>query len=231
MQITDNFRQAMQDYIFLLEKKYPEKTILNLVSTRYALNHFERSILYRGITTHKTAEERKKRLLVLNNSDQKQETRNPEPFPLQIDLFNVLFTIAAYLRGFPVYLSNDGIVRDASESHDCTGWAEHLEKALHMVLQDLEKNYSSRTIFYIDSPMPLCSHFEEIIIEAAKNLKSLIEIIRDESPDHLLRNATEGILATSDSTIIDKSLLRVFDIPRYLLEKRFGAKLLRLDAI
>ncbi|MFO7614519.1 MAG: DUF434 domain-containing protein [Bacteroidales bacterium] len=231
MQITDNFRQAMQDYIFLLEKKYPEKTIHNLISTRYALNHFERSILYRGLTTQQTAEERKKRLLVLNNSDQKQETRNPEPFPLHIDLFNVLFTIAAYLRGYPVYLSNDGIVRDASESHDCTGWAEHLEKALYILLQDLEHIKSSRNLFYIDSPMPLCSHFGEIITAAAKNSKSLIEIILDESPDHLLRNATEGILATSDSTIIDKSLLPVLDIPHYLLEKRFGAKLLRLDTV
>lgn len=252
MHISVNFRQAIQDYIFLVEKNYPEKTIHHLVSTRYSLNHFERSMLYRGLTTQKKADARKKRLVALNNSDQKQETRdnkretrnqepgtsfpkpgilNPEHGTLHIDLFNVLFTIAAYLRGYPVYLSNDGMVRDASESHDCTGWDGHLEKSLHMVLQDLDNFNSIRTIFYIDSPMPLCSHFEEIIIKEGSKIKPPIGIILDESPDHLIRNATEGVIATSDSTIIDKSTLPIFDIPHYLLERRFGARFLRLDAM
>jgi len=229
MQLTDNFRQAMQDYIFLLEKKYPQKAIHHLVSTRYALNHFERSMLYRGITTQKTAEERKKRLLVLDNSDQKQETRNLEPFLLHIDLFNVLFTIAAYLRGYPVYISNDGLVRDASESHDCADWEQHLEKGLDLVLQSVDNMHVEKAVFYLDSPLPLCQSIAEKITNDGKNIQTDVEIILHESPDHLLHNAFEGIIATSDSTIIDKSTLPILDLVRHLLEHRFEAKLPRLS--
>jgi hypothetical protein len=45
MQFTEHFRKALNDYIFLLEKKYPEKTVLEMVSTRYSLNQPKRSIL------------------------------------------------------------------------------------------------------------------------------------------------------------------------------------------
>ena len=65
MILTENFRQAWEDYILLLNKKYPEKSIHELVSTRYSLSHFERSMLYRGITSIEKAEKRKNKLLTI----------------------------------------------------------------------------------------------------------------------------------------------------------------------
>jgi hypothetical protein len=47
MVLNENFREALNDYIFLIEKKYPEKSAHEMVSARYRLNHFERSILTR----------------------------------------------------------------------------------------------------------------------------------------------------------------------------------------
>jgi len=222
MIFTENFRQAIQDYIFLLEKKYPEKTIHEMVSTRYALNHFERSMLYRGITTKEKADNRKNKLITIEQLNNRT---------IHIDLFNVLFTVAAYLRGFPVYLSADGLLRDASESHDSNEWVEHLDKALDLLLSHLGELSISRVIFYLDNPLHLSSYVAKQIEENTVNPFSEIEIIRDESPDHLIWNATEGILATSDSTIIDKSLLPVFDLPRNLLESKFHPKMLELGTL
>ena len=101
MHFTENFFQVLQDYIFLLEKKYPEKTVLEMVSKRYSLIHFERSMLYRGITIQETATRRKNKLITIEPLNHRT---------LHIDLFNVLFTIAANLRGYPVYVANDGII-------------------------------------------------------------------------------------------------------------------------
>ena len=62
MQFTEHFRQALQDYSFFLEKKYPENAVLEMVATRYGLNHFERSMLYRGVTSKDNAVRRENKL-------------------------------------------------------------------------------------------------------------------------------------------------------------------------
>ena len=219
MQLTDNFRQALQDYILLLNKHYPEKSIHELVSTRYALNHFERSMLYRGITTFEKAEKRKTRLIT---------TEQFKHRTIHIDLFNTLFTIAAYLRGFPVYLSNDGLLRDASESHDSNEFVDHLVKSLDLLLNCLDVLKIPKAVFYLDNPLHLSGMIAKQIENRAAALKTETGIIRDESPDHLIRSATEGVLSTSDSTIIDKSTLPVFDLPRHVIESAFNPHFLNL---
>lgn len=230
MIFTENFHQSIEDYTHLLNKKYPEKAIHELVSTRYSLSHFERSILYRGITTIEKAEKRKGKLIPI-------EQWNPgtlEPWnnkTLHIDLFNVLYTLAAYLRGFPVFISNDSLLRDASESHGIGEWEVHLVKGLELLMTYLDGLKLKKAIFYVDNPL---EHYQ-VILEKLKALanciKPEIKIIVDPSPDHLIREAKEGIISSSDSTIIDKSTLSVFDLPRALLESHFEPNFIRLDKL
>jgi hypothetical protein len=213
MHLSDNFRLALWDYVLLLEKKYPEKAIHELVSTRYALNHFERSMLYRGIAPKSKADARRTRLITIEQLNNRT---------LYIDLFNALFTIAAYLRGFPVYLSNDGLLRDASEGHDSHEWVQHLEQALSLLLEYIDGLGLARAVFYLDNPLHLSSYVAKEIEKKSTDLKLKSEIISHESPDHLIRNASDGILATSDSTIIDRSALPVLDLPKHLLGHKFN---------
>jgi hypothetical protein len=216
LQLSEKFYLALNDYLYLLERKYPEKTSMGMVSTRYALNHFERSILYRGVVRSVTAKKRAKRIITI------EQCKN---VTVHLDLFNVIFTIAAYLRGFPVYLAMDGLVRDASESHDSNGWFDHLNKALDLLLKDLNKFSISKAIIYLDSPLTLSSMLAGKIEEFSKKIKPEIKLIHDESPDHLIRKATEGVIATSDSVIIDKSNLAIIDLPRYIIENEFKKNL------
>ncbi len=220
MKTSLNFPQAVADYVLLLNKKYPEKTILELVGTRYALSGNERSMLYRGVTTAEKSEKRKKRLI------EKDRLKNQV---LHIDMFNVLFTIAAYLRGYPVFVSNDGILRDASESHGCTDWVEHLERAADLMGKCLPELKLKKIIFYLDNPMEACRFFLEKSHLLTQNAGIDHETVIHDSPDHLIRNAKEGVLATSDSTIIERSELPVFDLPGYVINFNFEPKLFRLD--
>jgi hypothetical protein len=228
MIFTENFRQALEDYILLLNKKYPEKSIHELVSTRYSLSHFERSMLYRGITSIEKAEKRKNKLLTIEqlNTGTIEQLNNRT---MHIDLFNVLYTIAAYLRGFPVFISTDSLLRDASESHGTGEWEVHLDKGLDLLINSLEDLKIQKAVIYIDNPIKHGLLFSEKLKEISKGSKPTIEIITDPSPDHLIREATTGIIATSDSTIIDKSALPVFDLPKVILEFYFEPKLMRLD--
>jgi hypothetical protein len=221
MVFGENFREALADYSLLLNKGYPHKTILELVATRYALNHFERSMLFRGISTETSARLRKEKLITIEQLNNRT---------LHIDLFNALFTIAAYLRGYPVYLSNDGLLRDASESHGSGEWEDHLDKGLDLLLKSLENFTISRAVIYIDNPLENGQAIAEKLIATAEHINPDIEIVSDPSPDHLLIKAKEGVLATSDSTIIDKSALPVFDLPKAVLEMHFNPKLILLEA-
>jgi hypothetical protein len=262
MQFTENFHQALQDYVFLLNKKYPEKSIHELISTRYSLSHFERSMLYRGITTNENAIKRKAKQLTIEqlnpgtlepwntNTPKHSNTGTLEHWnsgtlehwnsgtlehwntgTLHIDLFNVLYTLAAYLRGFPVFISNDGLIRDASESHGTGEWEVHLDKGLDLLIDSLEVMKIQKAVIYIDNPLKYGLAISDKLREISGNVKPLIEIITDPSPDHLIREATDGIIATSDSTIIDKSPLPVFDLPRYILESCFHHAILNLGII
>jgi hypothetical protein len=222
MNITENFRQAIEDYTHLLNKKYPEKTILEMIATRYSLSHFERSVLYRGITMAETAEKRKNRII---------STIKLSRQTLHIDLFNVLYTLAAYLRGFPVFISTDSILRDASESHGSGEWEVHLVKGLEMVMEDLDRFKIKKAIFYVDNPLEHYQAIFEKLKVLANRLKPEIKIIADQSPDHLIREAKDGIIATSDSTIIDKSTLPVFDLPKEVLQFHFDPAFLILEKL
>lgn len=227
MHCKEIFYQALRDYILLLNKKYPEKTVLEMVATRYGLNHFERSMLYRGIAKNDVAQRRREKLVTIEQVN----TGTPELWnhgTLHIDLFNVLYTLAAYLRGFPVYLSNDGLLRDASESHGSGDWEVHLDKSLDLLMEWLEELKIEKAIIYIDNPLEYGLAISEKLRELAKSTKPAIEIIKDPSPDQLIRAATDGIIATSDSTIIDKSDLQVFDLPAFCLNHAFNPDFIAL---
>ncbi|MCK4287805.1 MAG: DUF434 domain-containing protein, partial [Bacteroidales bacterium] len=130
MNFSKDFQTAVNDYLLLLDKKYPQKAILKLIGDRYALNGTERSMLYRGITTSKNAEKRAKKLI---------SEKNIINQPIHIDGYNVLITIGSYLNGNLVFIGNDRYLRDASEIHGKIFRTELFERAVILILVYLEK--------------------------------------------------------------------------------------------
>jgi hypothetical protein len=177
-------------------------------------------MLFRGISVEDKARERQERLI---------EPDHTAGETLHIDLFNALFTLAAYLRGYPVYLANDGVLRDASESHGCADWYDHLEKGLGLMMEYLIKVKPGKAFFYIDNPMEHCRKVMEQVHEYCHESRLEHEIVLHDSPDHVLEKAKSGILASSDSTIIDRSGLMVIDLPRAALEFHFKPNFLSLE--
>jgi len=57
--------------------------------------------------------------------------------------------------------------------------------------------------------------------EISRSLNPPVELIKDPSPDHLIRAVTDGIIATSDSTNIDNTGLLIFDLPYFVLHHIF----------
>ena len=98
-------------------------------------------------------------------------------------------------------------------------------------MEDLDRFKIKKAIFYVDNPLEHYQAIFEKLKVLANRLKPEIKIISDQSPDHLIREAKDGIIATSDSTIIDKSTLPVFDLPKEVLQFHFDPAFLILEKL
>jgi hypothetical protein len=210
--LSDNFTEAAMDYLYLLNRNYPQKALVKLIGDRYQLSGTERSMLYRGICTTFQAASRSIRLV---------EPQALKSQWISIDAYNVLISIGSYLNGNMVFISSDHLLRDASEIHGKEFRTELLQRALKLTFSFLVHCEPTGLNFFIDSPVShsgkLCAQINQLIEES--NLHGSAET--HPSPDYLLKNLYQGIIATTDSTIIDNSSLPVFDLARHVLEHYF----------
>jgi hypothetical protein len=211
-QYSQDLQQALKDYEVLQQKKYPQKSILKLVGDRYKLSGTERTIVYRGVATKETAERRLNKLK--NEIEPKGES-------LHIDALNQLLTTSAYLLGKPVFLSNDGFLRDAQELHGKAIETLLPLRAFEIVITYLSKKETAGVTFYFDSQVNGCDDYCKMLVRKLPDFFIQPEIILSKTVDKDLINQPEGLLCTSDSKIIDKSLLNVFDLARNTLEYNF----------
>jgi hypothetical protein len=212
-----HFTEAAKDYLLLLEKKYPQKAILNLVGDRYKLSGLERSMLYRGITTH------------LNARSHSAKQVGAEAIPgnqLHIDGYNCLISIGSYLNGNLVFLSNDKFLRDAAEMHGKVFRSILFDKAILLIFSFLDKLRPSGVQFYLDEPVSHsgdhCKKINELI--AHYNLSGHADTYK--APDYHLKKIEFGLLATSNSGIIAKCLVPVVDLPALVIHYHYHKTIL-----
>jgi len=212
--ITPEFKQAVQDYSQLLEKHYPRKQILKLVGDRYLLDKSQRTMLSRGVFLYRDVEAR-----------QSKKVSSIAGHILHVDTCNVLFSIANYLLGRLVFISNDGFIRDAGEVYDKLQTHAKFSDAIELVMEYLVREGASAIHFYIDEPVINSSLLED-------QLKKLIgesgldgDTILCRKPDDELIKITEGVICTSDSEIMDGTQCPLADIPYGVLREKFNLEI------
>ena len=218
--ITPEFSQAVRDYSLLLEKQYPRKQVLKLVGDRYMLDKPQRTMLNRGIFLSRDVESRRsKRAASIRGR------------ALHIDTFNVLFSIANYLLGRLVFISNDGFVRDAGETYDKMQTHEKFYEAAGLVIQYLEKADLSDTHFYIDKPVTKSARVKEQLDNLLGHSDMNGKTVLCDKPDNELIKLTEGVICTSDSEIMDQTQCQLSDIPYEVLREKFDLDIADLGSI
>ncbi len=219
---SEDFPNAVKDYESFLSKKYPQKAILKLVGDRYKLSGIERTMLYRGITTPDKAELRRGKLI--EESKLKNEI-------LHVDAFNQLLTIGSYLHGRVVFISNDGFLRDASEAHSKAIETLLPFRAVEIMIGYLAKTEISGVKLYFESQVTGYEIFCERLEKSLPDFVLQPEIIVSENADKELINQEEGIICSSDSAIIERSELKVFDLAKATLEYNFWPKFFNLATL
>lgn len=219
MKFSDNFKEAAQDYLWLLNKNYPQKKILSMVGDRYRLLRSERSILYRGISSTSKASVRKKKLYRIKELQENT---------LHVDMLNVIITITSYLGGKPVFFCNDGWVRDSLEIHAGKVPSHLLRKALNLMLEFSIVQTKMKFIGYIDHKAESGKQIQEML-DGENGRPFKIKLA--ESADHILKVLEGGVLATSDGQLIDQTKCKVVDLAREVLEFNFSPEFYDLERL
>lgn len=213
-----NFINAINDYYYLINREYSKRVVLKIVSDRYKLNHDQRTIVYRGILNEKIVLNIKPRLIEDNCFD-----------ILTVDGFNVLLRIFHYLLGRPLFISNDGLLRDAGK------WDEKFidnvvfKNALMLFLKSLNIiNVEEICVYFDDKFNSKNIHLKNIILNFLENFEGLnfkkINFIWSNSVDKDIKFKNKGVLATSDCEILISNNAKIFDLARMILEKEFNAE-------
>jgi len=220
---SNNFETAVQDYFLLLNKSYPEQRSRLLVSDRYHLNKYQRTVLFRGVFSDPVNKARRSRLTAI---------RRPDDDTLFVDLLNVLLLLMNYQYGRSVFRSTDLLLRDVGEHFFKFDSRDYCLLALGALKESLGILGFPRVLLVADTEKS--RQYPKIL----QNPKKLIELLKppgvsleweySASTDKLLSQLSEGILATSDSAVIDKSRLPLIDLPGHALNTFFQARPLDL---
>jgi hypothetical protein len=218
MQIKKSkLQEAAYDLRFLLNRGYRKKGALTFAANKYVLNKQERNYLARSVFSRKESKSRKEK--IVNISKIKDQF-------LLVDGYNVLITAESICRGDynSIILCDDMILRDLNAVFGKYKFNKITGKALSNVLSLLEKYKPSYVHFFFDSPVSFSGKLANLTkkfmdnykLQGSSNLSKNVdfEIIE-------LSKVKNGIVATSDSIIIDK-VDKVVDIPCHILKMQIN---------
>lgn len=202
--------QAAKEYLWLLTKGYPQNASLKLVGDKFMLSGEMRQVLYRGIAASNVAAIRQKKIGEASKGDL-----------ILIDTYNVLFTVNNYLLGKHLFISNDGMLRDAGEMRGRIVNKPQFSRSVTLMLELLKGWAGVTFVHYLDEPVSFSGRLSiEISREMAQmGIEGETHVVQ--SPDRKLMDEKSDAICTSDSAIINHYWGKVIDLPRKLLQKYF----------
>lgn len=204
------YPEAVHDYRWLLDRGYPEQGSLSLVGDRYRLSREERYQLYRSVSPEETARRRTARVILpaeVSDND-----------TIGVDAYNVILTIANYLRGIPVFATDDGVIRDIGGIHGRLHDQQLMNRAIDLMAGALANLPISQGVACFDEPL---SHSRQHAQRLRDQLPAPWTVRLDRSADAALADIAPAVVATSDSVVIDQLTGRVCDLARWVLEREF----------
>jgi hypothetical protein len=213
---TTNFKDlqlAAEDFRYLLNRGFPRKASLELVGNRYELTLDERHLLHRGVFSDADSGPRRKKII------SPKEIIHED---LVIDGHNVLITVEAALAGRPLILADDGFIRDISGLSGGFKKTEMTDKAIQLIVTFLKKWKPRHTLFLFDAPISKSGILAQELRTLLKKEGLPGDALAVKVPEKLLIGF-QGVIATSDTAIIDRSK-RVVDLAGNIIWVGVGSK-------
>jgi len=194
---SSEWRDAISDFRFLLNRGYHRKSALDFVTSRYRLNKEMRNVLFRSIYPR-------------NISEMRRRKRRERADELWVDGFNVLITVESILNDEVLILCDDHVVRDFRGVYGRYRWNERSREVGEIIGEKIRK-ISESAVILLDSQV---SRSREVARELER--AAGVEVRVSRSVDRELKQ--KEFVATSDGTIID-AVIGFVDIPRMIIEE------------
>jgi len=167
--------------------------------------------MFRGIIPEQSAAPRRKKIAA---------PREIAGGRLSIDWYNVLITVESFLLGLPVFIAEDGVLRDSSATHGSYRTTTVTTHALEKIFGSLGAMSPAHVDAYLDAPIAFSGLMAEEVRQRLARMPCLSSVSLVASADYPLKHGSE-IVATSDSVILDAAP-RILDLPRCVLQNGFG---------
>jgi len=212
--ITKDFSYAVKDFAYLINHDYPRKAIIKIIGDRYLLNRIQRVLLSRGI--FRTDE------LQVRAHKRTDSIRN---VLLHVDTYNVLFILSNYFLGRIVFISNDGFIRDAGEIYGKLHREKIFFEAIDYLLNYIKQSEPKEVHFLVDRSVSFSGELAEKLRTCLDENNMKGDARTFINPDAELIMLTDGIIATSDSEIMDGTNCKICDLPYLILNYNFNPRL------
>jgi hypothetical protein len=212
--MSNHFTAAIRDYRYLKQRGYSDKAALKLVADHYRLDARSRNCLFRGVAAPDVSRSRRRKLL---------PAARLAGGSLGVDWYNVLITLESYLKGYPVFVADDGVVRDAAGIHGSYRPGGVTETAIRSLLASMRSLDLDALDIYLDAPISYSGKMARDLRErmTAWPPSPRVSISVELSADYQLKRYP-GVVASSDSTIMDSNnTTGIFDLVCFVLRERY----------
>ena len=208
---SDSLRKGAEDFRYLLGRKYPRRKSLDLVGNRYDLKKAERELLHRGVFAEEEALRRREKAVT------------PEDIHgvhLAVDGHNVLITVEAGLSDKPLVVADDGFVRDISGVSSAYRMGTVTIRAIDLIMEFLRGAHPQKTLFFFDAPISKSGRLAAYVTERLAVMGLDGEARAVKVPEKILIGH-DGVVATSDSAIIDR-VEKAIDLAGEVIRERIS---------
>ncbi|RLG81772.1 MAG: DUF434 domain-containing protein [Thermoprotei archaeon] len=205
-------RDAIRDYKYLLNRGYPQKASLDLITSRYLLRSDERSLLLRCVHRDEDAEDVRRRVVSSIAGED-----------VAIDGYNTLLTVVSALECRTLYVCDDGIVRDLRSSYIKDFSTPVIIRALELVASELERAGPGSITVVLDRSVSWSAKHSEAIREVMPLAK--VVLARKADIEVIL---TQAIACTSDFVILRRAR-RAYDLAGTIVKKLFPEKVVDIN--
>ncbi len=209
-QNSEKLQNATSDLKFLLNKNYNKKASLDFVGNHYLLDKDERNYLQRKVYSSEKSKGRKSKIIPLSKIKGKN---------LLIDGYNVLITVESICSSDgSIVICDDGVLRDVNAVFGKYKYKKDTINALNSIIALIKIYHPLEVRIFFDAQVSKSG-------ELAKLTEQIMEEQGVKGSAHTapnvdyklitLSNEIDGVVASSDSIIMDK-VDYILDIPCFI---------------
>lgn len=208
--VVERLRDAVHDLSWLRTRGYAEPSATKIVGDRYQLRARQRIAVGRCACPDQSREARASRRI---------DESAVRGHRLLLDGLNVLTTIEVALARGVLLVGRDACMRDMASFHGNYRLVQETDPAVRWLLDTLDQLGPSHVQIYIDRPVSNSGRLATAIRNAAEGRPTETEALLSDRVDATLRAATDAVVATADSAILDACGPWI-NLARYVVERQ-----------